>query len=342
MQPWRDGSELEDVDDWRLIANAANALSDRYAAMKAARRWCDGRPDHVEAQVFYADQLAQAGQLDEALAFSIKTTEAFPDIAHVWFTRGGIEAQAGDIAAAVPHLRKAWEIEKEFTGAWERITQVKRFRRGESDISTILELPKTAASLGPSFRISAHYACANMLDQVGYPHRAFPHFEEASKLVRESSNYEMATQLAIIKNGLDAFDEKRLKDLSEAGDPSKSPIFVVGPPRSGTTLVEQIIVSHSKVAAGGEASALRVASWPLKDYAPATVAAFAGDGDKGQWRAMGEKYVSLMQELYGNAQHVTNKDIGSIASIGLIRIILPNAKNNILRSRSYGCRLVRL
>ena len=321
-----DGSEIEDVDDWRLIANAANALSDRHAAMQAAQRWSDARPDHVEAQIFYADQLAQAGALDEALAFSQKMTDAFPDIAHVWFTRGGIEAQAGDLAAAVPHLRKAWEIEEEFTGAWERITQVKRFRRGEPDIPTVLELPKKASTMGANFRISAHYACGNLLDQVGYPHRAFPHFEEAAKLVRENSNYDMATQLAIIKNGLDAFDETRLKDLKEAGVASQSPIFIVGPPRSGTTLVEQILASHSKVVGGGEASALRVASWPLKDYAPETVSAFAADGDSGQWRAMGENYVALMGDLYGDAPHVTNKDIGSIASIGLIRTILPNAK----------------
>ncbi len=314
------------LDDWRLIANAANVLSDRYGAAQAARRWAEARPDHVEAQIFYADQLAQAGDIDEALAFSKQMCGRFPDIAHAWFTVGGIEAQAGDLDDAVPHLRKAWEIEKEFSGAWERISQVKRFSGDDPDLPIIFELPKEAAKLGPQFQISAHYACANVFDQLSLPHRAFPQFVEAARLVRESSTYDMAAQLGVIKNGLDAFDEARLAELADAGDPSPSPIFIVGPPRSGTTLVEQILASHSRVSGGGEAAALRVASWPLKDYAPDAVAAFAGTGDQGQWSAMGEHYVALMRELFGDTPHITNKDVGSIASIGLIRIILPNAK----------------
>ncbi len=318
--------DFADADDWRLIANAANTLSDRHSAAQAAQRWREARPDRVDAQIFCADQLAQAGAIDDALAFSKKMCGDFPDIAHAWFTAGSIEAQAGDLDDAIPHLRKAWEIEKEFTAAWERISQVKKFRRDDPDLAVIFDLQKESARLGPSFQISAQYACANILDQMNYPHRAFPHFAEAARLVRKSSSYDMAKQLAIIKNGLDAFDEARLSALAGAGDPSLSPIFIVGPPRSGTTLVEQILASHSSVTGGGEASALRVASWPLKDYAPETAAAFAADGDSGQWRAMGEQYVALMNEMFGDAPHITNKDIGSIASIGLIRIILPNAK----------------
>lgn len=318
--------ELAEVDDWRLIANAANTLSDRHAAVQAAKRWRDARPDRVDAQIFYADQLAQAGAIDEALALSKKMCDDFADIAHAWFTAGSIEAQAGDLDDAIPHLRKAWEIEKEFTAAWERISQVKRFHRDDLDLPVIFDLPKQAARLGPSFQISAQYACANVYDQLNFPHRAFPHFVEAAQLVCELVPYDMANQLAVIKNGLDAFDQARMSDLADAGDPSASPIFIVGPPRSGTTLVEQILASHSTVTGGGETSALRLASWPLKDYAPEAIAAFAAGGDNGQWRAMGEQYITLMGEMFGDAPHITNKDIGSIASIGLIRIILPNAK----------------
>ena len=316
----------DDPDFWRLIANAANTLSDRYAAAQAARRWSEARPDHVDAQIFYADQLAHAGGINEALAFAKKTCTDFPEIAHAWFTLGGIESQAGDLDDAAPHLRKAWEIEKEFIGAWERISQVKKFREGDADLSVIVDLPKEAAPLGSSFQIAAHYACANVYDQLNYPHRAFPHFAEAARLVRETSSYELGKQLAIIKSGLDAFDEEMIADLAGAGNPSPAPIFIVGAPRTGTTLVEQILASHSQVKGGGETSALRAASWPLQNYEAESVAAFAGDGDTGQWRAMGEHYVSLMSELFGDAPHITNKDIGSFASIGLIRIILPNAK----------------
>lgn len=318
--------DLAEVDDWRLIANAANALSDRHAAAQAAQRWREARPDRVDTQIFCADQLAQAGAIDDALALSKKMCDDFPDIAHAWFTAGSIEAQAGDLDDAIPHLRKAWEIEKEFTAAWERISQVKRFRREDPDLSVIFGLPKEAARLGPSFQISAQYACANVLDQMSYPHRAFPSYVEAARLVRDSSPYDMAKQLAVIKNGLDAFDQARMSALADAGDPTASPIFIVGPPRSGTTLIEQILASHSTVTGGGETAALRVASWPLKLFAPETVDAFAASGDSGQWRAMGENYVALTSELFGDAPHITNKDIGSIASIGLIRIILPNAK----------------
>ena len=313
-------------DEWRLIANAANTLSDRYAAKEAALHWRATKPEVVETQIYYADQLALAGNIDDAIAAAKSMCEAFPDIAHAWFTLGSLEAQTGDVRDAAQHLRKAWEIEKEFTAAWERITQIKNFRAGDPDVPIIFDLPKEAAKLGPNFQISAHYAAANVLDQLGQPHRAFPQFEAAARLVRETTPYDMGNQLAVIKNGMDAFNEERLAELAGAGDPSTAPVFVIGPPRSGTTLVEQILASHSRVTAAGETSALRLATWPLKTFTPDDVAMFAGGGDNGQWKKIGSDYLNNLRELFGEYDVITNKDIGSIASIGLIRVVLPNAK----------------
>ena len=313
-------------DEWRLIANAANTLSDRFAAKEAAFHWRQSKPEVVETQIYYADQLALAGDIDGAVAAAKSMCEEFPDVAHAWFTLGSLEAQTGDVRDAAPHLRKAWEFENDFTAAWERITQIKNFRAEDPDLPIILNLPKEAAKYGPNFQISAHYAAANALDQIGHPHRAFPHFDKAARLVRETSSYDMARQLAVIKNGMDSFNEERLAELSGAGDPSKAPVFVIGPPRSGTTLVEQILASHSRVTAAGETSALRLATWSLKNFTPEEVAAFAGVGDNGQWKRLGSDYLNYLREMFGDYDVITNKDIGSIASVGLIRTILPNAK----------------
>lgn len=313
-------------DDWRLIANAAMALTDRYAAAQAARCWVEESPESIEAHIFCADQLANSGAIAEALQFSAAMCEKFPDSAHISFTAGGIEAQAGLLKPALAHLRKAWDLDGEFTGAWERIARIKRFQDADRDLSIVYSLPQKAASLGPNFQISAHYACADVYDQLGYPHRAFPHYEQAAKLVKQTAPYDMDHQLSIIKNGMDAFDDDFLAGFKGVGDPSRQPIFIVGPPRSGTTLVEQVLASHSRVAGGGETSALRVASWPLKNFTPDALAAFSPAGDGAPWRDMGQKYLSLTAEMFGDHPHITNKDIGSIASIGLIRLILPNAR----------------
>jgi len=313
-------------DDWRLIAQAALTLADRYGAALAARRWLEESPANVNAHIFCADQLTNAGAIDDALEVSARMLEAFPQNDHVWFAAGNIEAQSGDIEQALVKLRKAWELDETFTGAWERIARLKKFKADDPDLSIIMALPEKAASLGPGFQISAHYACADVLDEQGDVEQAFGHYDEAARLVRQLSPYNMDMQLGVMKNALDAFNEALLGRFRECGDASAQPIFVVGPPRSGTTLVEQVLASHSSVAGGGETSALRIASWPLYDFSPAIVAGFAAKGDGEQWRDMGEKYSLLMSEMVGDHPHITNKDIGSIGSIGLIDIILPNAK----------------
>lgn len=313
-------------DDWRLIANAALSLTDRYAAAKAARLWLLDNPEAAEAHIFCADQYANAGLIDDALKFTEAMCKKFPDSAHVAFAAGGILAQAGQLPAALTNLRKAWDLDGEFTGAWERIARLKRFQESDPDLSIIYSLPKKAASLGPNFQISAHYAYADVSDQLGYPHRALPHYEQAAKLVKQISPYDMDTQLGIMKNGLEAFDADFQSRFKGAGAPSEQPIFIIGPPRSGTTLVEQVLASHSKVAGAGETSALRVATWPLKDFAPDAVSAFIAGAGESAWRAMGQNYLSLMTEMCGDHPHIANKDIGSIASVGLIKVILPNAK----------------
>lgn len=311
---------------WEMIANGATSVSDRYAAVLAARRWISEDPDSLGAKIYYLNRLTNATMSDEAYDVVKALSISHCDNAMVWFMRGEIEAQLGKVDDALAHLRKAWEIDPLFIGAWQRIARLKDFKSDDPDIAIITDLPEKARSLAPDYRIAANYACAELFESLGDVDRAFFHFQAGANLSKEQISYDMDRQVGLMKNGLEIFSKEKLKELETIGDPDATPIFIVGLPRSGTTLVEQILSSHSAVKAAGETSALRVASWPLKDYSTASFKIFNDYGDDVKWRRMAQHYQSLLTELVGDAQFVTNKDIGSISSIGLIHVLFPKAK----------------
>lgn len=313
-------------EDWRLVANAGATLCDLYAAARAAALWREAEPARFEAVHFAAQASLKAGALEAALAGAEDMLERFPELANAWFHAGEIFAQAGELDRSIACLRRSFEMNQDFTGAWERITQIKKFSQGDPDIDIIAALPEKSANLGRRFRLSAIYACASMYDDLGEVDRAFELFAEGARIMRELLPEGGDRRGELRRNALAAFTKEIIDAHAGAGFAEASPIFVIGPPRGGTTLVEQILASHPDVIGGGELAALRAATWSLPDYSADDIKAMLeAEGDTA-WRRMGERYFALLSEMFGRDRRVVNKDIGSMSNVGLIHLILPKAK----------------
>ena len=312
--------------EWQLIANAATNLSDRFATAKAAERWLEEDPESLEAKRLAVASYSNANRPGEALAIITGLTEEFPASAHLWFDRGELEAQMGDMEAALTHLRRAWELDQDFVAAWQRIARLKKFEANDRDIPFILSMPERAKALGAEFELAAQYACADLFDSLGEPGKAIGFYKKGAAFAKKAHSQNVSQQNAIMNAALESFDKALIENWAGHGDPSSTPIFIIGPPRSGTTLIEQILSSHSQVTAGGETSVLRLASWPLKNYSTQFVKSFVAYGGGRQWRAMAERYNKYMTELFGASDFATNKDSATIASVGLINILFPKAK----------------
>jgi hypothetical protein len=171
--------------------------------------------------------------------------------------------------------------------------------------------------------IHFHFALGKCLEDLGDHDRAFPHFIEGCKLKRSSINYDSAQMTRRFNDVMRVFDRATIARLRGGGNPSAVPLFVLGMPRSGTTLLEQIIASHPEVHGAGEITDLLKIAWKSPDSAyPGNILAL----DQATLSKWGDDYVAGLRKRAPDAPHITNKMPENFVFIGLIHLMLPNAR----------------
>ena len=173
-----------------------------------------------------------------------------------------------------------------------------------------------------------HFALGKALDDVGDYARAFEHFCQGNALKRREVDYDEAATGQAFRSLTGTFGSIIFELLERVGDPSSVPIFVLGMPRSGSTLVEQILASHPQVYAIGELTNLSdiITAWSAALFRPDSSSASRGAFDPGGLRKLGEAYLASLPPRPAGKTRVTDKAPGNFFHVGLIRLILPNAK----------------
>ncbi len=172
-----------------------------------------------------------------------------------------------------------------------------------------------------------HFALGKAHADIGSHDSAFRHFAAANALKRRQIEYDEAARLGFFERIIAAFTPDTMRRLAGCGDPSTLPIFVVGMPRSGTTLVEQVLASHPLVFGAGEISDLdtvmkAVAGSDGTQRLPEAIATMSGE----QVRRIGAQYCDRIAALAPKAQRITDKMLPNFLWIGLIHLALPNAR----------------
>jgi hypothetical protein len=184
-------------------------------------------------------------------------------------------------------------------------------------------------SLPPVDQVHLHFAFGQALADNEHNEESFEHFQRANGIYRASIGYDEERTLDLLRHIPDLITSELLEAQRGTGDPSHSPVFIVGMPRSGSTLVEQIFASHPQVFAVGE----------RPDFKRALQARMkqSSEIDIGALRAIatapltpvGTDYVRRIHAVVSNAQNyqrITDKYLFNFAYLGLIHLALPNAR----------------
>jgi hypothetical protein len=205
---------------------------------------------------------------------------------------------------------------------------MERFKPGDRRLPGLQKLLSEIELLDVENQIAGHFAMGKALSDLGQYQDAFQHLLKANALKRSTIEYHEPQRLAMFENIKTTFSPDFMKARSGGGDTSWSPIFIVGMPRSGTTLMEQVLASHSKVFGAGELEAFKEAIAEcvhrrkiLPAY-PLLVEAMSQD----DIRELGEKYTTKVRPRAPEADRIVDKMPLNFAFVGLIHLALPNAR----------------
>ena len=235
-----------------------------YDAIKNFEKAIDIKPDYFQAHSNLGHSLQLINQMDAAVQCYEKSLTINPNYTLGHINIGLVHEEKGQIDDAIQQYEKVLTINPNHVLAYYNLSGLKQYSMSESQITHMQSLLSTG-NLSQSERIHLCFALANVYENLGKQDELFEFLHEGNRLRKEELNYsldEAKNLFSFIKELFGAFSNVIEQFL--AFEPStKRPIFIVGMPRSGTTLVEQIISSHHAVYGAGELTTLPTLIGPI-------------------------------------------------------------------------------
>ncbi len=288
------------------------------------------KPDFAKIYVNLGIVLCALEQLDEGAENYNRALQIDPECVEALIEAGQLCKKNGDLSEAEDLTRKALEINSNNLDARLSLVGVKKVQAGDENLAALVAVEAAARSgkspLPDKLAIPLHFSLGKGFDDIRDYANAFHHYREGCKLKRATVKYDAEKTTRYFNDIMQVFDGKTIERLRGGGDPSRLPIFVLGMPRSGTTLTEQIIASHPDVYGAGELTDLekilrRVTGEPDARF-PFNIPMLDRSG-LAVWAA---DYVAGLQLRAPQAKRITDKMPANFFAVGMIHVMLPNAK----------------
>jgi tetratricopeptide (TPR) repeat protein len=297
-----------------------------------------GNPGYLNLK---AAILANMGEYRGAIDTYQGVLSRFPQQPKVWMSLGHALKTEGRQDESVAAYRRAISMEPTLSEAYWSLANLKTFRFSAEDIEAMQCVLKRA-NLGDEDRVHFAFAMGKALEDAGVHDRSFAHYSAANSLHRKSHAYRSDENSRFVSRCKQQFTADFFRARESMGSASTDPIFIVGLPRAGSTLLEQILASHSAVDGTIE----------LPDI-PQIARGLIGRGDDAhegrffealaalgpsELRALGEGYLeSTRVHRKTDAPFFVDKMPNNCLYVGLIHLILPNAKIIDARRHPLGC-----
>lgn len=340
-------------------------LGDEAAATECYRAALQADPKNCDALANMGDALMGTGANGEAIKCLTLAISGRPDFAKAHLSLGHAYTADGDIPLALEHFRRAQALDADNTdavigqaSAYEKKGDFQRahelleplVQNGESGARLSLALASVyrhfgrldeaiagleSALLTPDVsdrnKSQLHFQLGDIYDRLAEYDKAFGHYRDANRLKRLSQRQPGRAEAFI--ELMDAteriFDEQFMRQAPRSGSTSSCPVFIVGMPRSGTSLVEQILASHPQVYGAGELSLIN----EMADSLPQRMGDAAtkypecmASVNQDVLSRLAQRYLGKVRELAGAAERVTDKMPHNFQYLGLIELLFPSAR----------------
>ena len=295
-------------------------------------------PDNLEYRTLQSAAYGLLGQTERSLRILADLVVEYPEHPVVWTYYGHALRAIGRTDEAIAAYRRSAQISPGFGEAWFSLANLKTFRFTPAEIET-MQAQLDRSDLSPSDRWHFEFSLGHALENTGDFAGSFEHYARGNALRRASIRYDAERTTALVERTRALFTREFFAARAGAGDPSREPIFIVGMPRAGSTLLEQILASHSQVEGTRElpdisAFARELGVWATEPIYPDSIARL----DRTQLAALGARYLRQTRphRLLGRARFI-DKMGNNFLDIGLIHLILPNARIIDARRAPLAC-----
>ena len=287
-------------------------------------RACELKPSDASIRTNLATVLTNLEDYDLALKHAQKAIKLDPDHENAYYAYGRVLTVTGRNDEAVRHFEKTIRQHKTFGAAYDLLARIKKFSSADSKFVEKAE-KMLDAGMPARDRYCLHYALGKIYDDLGGFKTAFEHFRQANILKRRE--YDTRRDRNLARQYQKVFDRDSLRQLESMGDPSAMPVFIVGMPRTGTTLMEQMIASHPLAAGAGELAEMPYIARqisPIDDIRH--VAANMRRNLTGEnITQFARRYLSVLTQGREGAERIVDKLPGNFINVGLILALFPNA-----------------
>lgn len=313
---------------WALVVKMAQRLQEANLAVEAQKALIAEEPHNFEHEHALGALYMHFGRMDEAIALGKRLVEVSPLNHHARQFLGVAYSTVGKPSDALHWFRKALEVQPYSAQTWLSLVQQKRFTANDADLKAL----KAAVAATPEHPQEAKgtilFALGKALDDIDDVDGAFDAYDRGSKLVGGKEKYDYQAAVSFVDETVSVWTRSFSAQLSPSSVLSDRVTFVMGLPRSGTTLTEQIVVAHSAFVEGAETAMFGRAAIAMTDFRPSTVLAVDRDPRwAGQiWTQIGQSYLRMMAERFGDNGRLVDKTLHYTRCLGAIAQALPNAK----------------
>ncbi len=305
------------------------AEADGFLTRAAALAPADSVPVSILATVKMS-----RGDVDGALDCAVKAV-ALPPSVGVLQRMGGLFRDAGQFARAQDCYERAIRIKPDHVPAWFNLGTIRKFKADEPEFRQLLKLKDKAETLSAEDRAALHFALGRALTDQGDAEQGFAEFAEANRIKRASFTYDATALERHVDNIIALFSEDVVHKHRGKGVNDPRPIFIVGMPRSGSTLTDQILSSHPDVRSAGETKlwsscipAFVQGDSPqlMQAAAPAITKELIDGMAPSMLSGIAKRYLDVTDPVAKGAKHLVDKMLYNYFWIGIIRLALPEAK----------------
>ncbi len=287
-------------------------------------------PGNAEALTILGQVLHETDRYDEALEVLQRAVEANAESPEALNFYGVALKSVGRMDEAREYILKALKRNPRMYGAYANLNDLVDYSEGEGDdlFKEMDNIFKSARNPEANQFLALHFAYAKGLEDRGEHERALEHYITGGRMKRRQLDYNEEETHGFFDKIREAFPKEVFENRKFAGIDDERPVFIIGMPRSGSTLLEQILSSHPDVYGAGEVKYLSYALGKLRDRFPSLpkYPEIAAKVTPAQMEIVANNYLQTLTASSGDSKRVTDKLLTNYFFVGIIHLLFPNAR----------------